>query len=41
FIENKELEQDDDDEYLNSGWADSGSLKRQFQGLNNISWKPK
>ncbi|XP_020283325.1 UPF0769 protein C21orf59 homolog isoform X2 [Pseudomyrmex gracilis] len=36
----KKLEQQDDDEYLNSSWADSSSLKRQFQGLNNISWKP-
>ncbi|XP_008545012.1 cilia- and flagella-associated protein 298 isoform X2 [Microplitis demolitor] len=39
--EMKKLEQDDDDEYLNSSWADSSSLKRHFQGLNNISWKPK
>ncbi|XP_017794577.1 PREDICTED: UPF0769 protein C21orf59 homolog [Habropoda laboriosa] len=36
----KKLEQDDDDEYLNSSWADGSSLKRHFQGLNNISWKP-
>ncbi|XP_012265903.1 cilia- and flagella-associated protein 298 isoform X2 [Athalia rosae] len=36
----KKLEQDDDDEYLNSTWADGSSLKRHFQGLNNISWKP-
>ncbi|XP_012215160.1 cilia- and flagella-associated protein 298 isoform X2 [Linepithema humile] len=36
----KKLEQDDDDEYLNSPWADSSSLKRHFQGLNNISWRP-
>ncbi|XP_014488578.1 PREDICTED: UPF0769 protein C21orf59 homolog isoform X3 [Dinoponera quadriceps] len=36
----KKLEQDDDDEYLNSPWADGGSLKRHFQGLNNISWRP-
>lgn len=37
----KKLEQDDDDKYLNSAWADSGSLKRSFQGLSNITWKPK
>lgn len=37
----KKLEQDDDDEYHNSTWADSGSLKRAFQGLGNISWRPK
>ncbi|XP_015585733.1 UPF0769 protein C21orf59 homolog [Cephus cinctus] len=36
----KKLEQDDDDEYLDTPWADGGSLKRNFQGLNNITWKP-
>ncbi|XP_046491002.1 protein tipE isoform X1 [Neodiprion pinetum] len=40
FVYFQKLEQDDDDEYLNSTWADGGSLKRHFQGLNNISWKP-
>ena len=35
----KRLEKDEDDSYLNSQWADSNSLKRQFQGINNISWK--
>ncbi|XP_059613575.1 cilia- and flagella-associated protein 298 isoform X2 [Phlebotomus argentipes] len=34
----KKLEQDDDDEYLNSSWADSGSLKRQVHGLDNIKF---
>lgn len=37
----KRLEEDDDDKYLNSSWADSNSLKKSFQGLSNISWKPK
>ncbi|XP_002155694.1 cilia- and flagella-associated protein 298 [Hydra vulgaris] len=37
----KKLEQDEFDSYLNSPWSDSSHLKRQFQGLNNISWKPK
>jgi len=37
----KKLEQDDDYEYYNAPWADSGSLKRSFQGMSNISWKPK
>lgn len=37
----KKLEQDDDDEYHNAPWADSSSLKRTFQGLTNVSWKPK
>lgn len=36
----KKLEQDGDDSYLNSAWADSQSLKRRFQGLSNITWKP-
>ncbi|XP_072946480.1 cilia- and flagella-associated protein 298-A [Epargyreus clarus] len=36
----KKLEQDDDDNYLNSKWADGQNMKRQFHGLNNISWKP-
>ncbi|XP_026479663.1 cilia- and flagella-associated protein 298 [Ctenocephalides felis] len=39
--EAKKLEQNDDDEYLNASWADSSSLKRQFHGLKNISWRPK
>ncbi|XP_077294626.1 cilia- and flagella-associated protein 298 isoform X3 [Arctopsyche grandis] len=37
----KKLEQDDDDEYLDTTWADSGSLKRHFQGLDSITWRPK
>ncbi|KAG8338728.1 hypothetical protein J6590_000407 [Homalodisca vitripennis] len=37
----KKLEQDDDDNYLDSAWADSKSLKRNFQGLSDISWRPK
>ncbi|XP_050669405.1 cilia- and flagella-associated protein 298-A [Leptidea sinapis] len=36
----KKLEQDDDDSYLNSKWADGHNMKRQFHGLDNISWKP-
>jgi hypothetical protein len=36
----QKLEQDDDDKYLDAAWADSGSLRRSFQGLSNISWKP-
>lgn len=39
--EHKKLETDEDDEYLNSSWADSSSLKKSFQGLSNISWRPK
>jgi len=36
----KRLERDADDSYLNSAWADGQELKRRFQGLSNISWKP-
>ena len=35
----KRLEKDEDDSYLDSKWADGNALKRQFQGINNISWK--
>ncbi|XP_018572102.1 UPF0769 protein CG18675 [Anoplophora glabripennis] len=37
----KKLEADDDDNYLNSEWADSQNLKKAFHGLHNISWGPK
>ena len=37
----KKLQQQDDDTYLDSNWADNQALKRQFQGLDNIQWKPK
>lgn len=37
----QKLEQDNDDQYHNSAWADSGALKRSFQGLGNIGWRPK
>ena len=37
----KKLSEQDDDSYLNSNWADNGALKRQFQGLNDIKWKPR
>ncbi|CAG9858183.1 unnamed protein product [Phyllotreta striolata] len=36
----KKLAQDDDDNYLNSDWADGQNLKRTFHGLRNISWRP-
>nr|XP_002127537.1 cilia- and flagella-associated protein 298-like [Ciona intestinalis] len=36
----KKLQEVEDDNHLNSQWADSNMLKRQFQGLNNISWRP-
>ncbi|XP_004933535.1 cilia- and flagella-associated protein 298-A [Bombyx mori] len=36
----KKLELDDEDAYLDSKWADKRNLKRQLNGLNDISWKP-
>ncbi|XP_058821590.1 cilia- and flagella-associated protein 298 isoform X2 [Topomyia yanbarensis] len=35
----KKLEQDDDDQYLNSSWSDSRSLKRQVHGLDDVKFK--
>ncbi len=37
----QQLEQNSDDSYMNSEWADQGSLKRKVLALDNISWKPK
>ncbi|XP_057307091.1 cilia- and flagella-associated protein 298-like [Hydractinia symbiolongicarpus] len=39
--EMKKLSEDEQDLHLNSDWADSAQLKRQFQGLNNVSWRPR
>lgn len=36
----KKLEEDEDDNYFNSEWADSSNLKKSFHGLKNISWRP-
>jgi len=36
----KKLEEDEENAYLDSAWADNKTYQRQFQGLNNISWKP-
>ncbi|KAF2345153.1 Protein of unknown function DUF2870, partial [Trinorchestia longiramus] len=36
----KKLDEDTDDSYLNSAWADSHNLQRQFHGLENIKWRP-
>lgn len=35
----KQLEQDDDNSYLNSKWSNNGSLKNQMQGINNIQFR--
>ncbi|XP_030648736.1 cilia- and flagella-associated protein 298 [Chanos chanos] len=37
----KKLDETDDDAYLNSEWSDRQALKRQFQGLADIKWRPK
>ncbi|XP_075710650.1 cilia- and flagella-associated protein 298 [Rhinoderma darwinii] len=37
----KKLEEDEDISYLNADWADSSSLKRQFQGVKDIKWRPR
>lgn len=39
-IFSQKLETDEDDSYLNSGWADPQSLKRQFHGVGNVKWRP-
>ena len=30
-----------EDSYLSSPWADSGQLKNQLQGINNVKWGPR
>lgn len=37
----KNLERDEDDQYLNSKWADSGDLKRQLHGLDKVDFRTK
>lgn len=37
----KNLEKDDDDQYLNSKWADNGDLKRQLHGLDKVDFRSK
>ncbi|CAF1069291.1 unnamed protein product [Adineta steineri] len=37
----KKLEENEDHSYMDSEWADSSALKRSFQGLNDIKWKPR
>jgi len=36
----KKLSEESSESHLDSAWADNQSLKRQFQGLNNIHFKP-
>jgi len=37
----KLAEADDDDECYNSAWADRSSLKKNFHGMGDLSWRPK
>jgi len=37
--EAKALEQNNEDDYMNSVWADPSQLKKQLHGQGNISWK--
>lgn len=37
----KRIENDDDDSYLDSAWANPRGLKNTFQGLEDVDWKPK
>lgn len=36
----KKLDENDDDDYLNSNWADNSQLKRQMHGLDNLKFRP-
>ena len=36
----QKLAENEEDTYLDSQWADNQYLRKQFQGLNNIKWKP-
>lgn len=39
--ENKRLMENADDDYLNSSWADPRRLKNYFNGVSDVSWKPR
>lgn len=41
WIKFQKLEAESEDAYLDSQWADSNQLKRQFHGMNNIKWGPR
>lgn len=36
----KKLDQNDDDSFLNSRWADNSSMKKQMHGLDNLKFRP-
>ena len=37
--EHKELEEDNEDSYLNSAWADTKNMKAQMHGTGQIKWR--
>jgi len=37
--EAKKLDEDNEDQYMNSAWADPKQLKGQLHGTGSISWK--
>lgn len=37
--EQKKLEENEEDQYLDSPWADPNALKRQLHGQGNINWR--
>ncbi|TPX72765.1 hypothetical protein SpCBS45565_g00158 [Spizellomyces sp. 'palustris'] len=39
--ENKKLVENDEDDYLHSPWANPKHLKSTFNGVGNVSWKPR
>ncbi|XP_013778146.1 UPF0769 protein C21orf59-like isoform X2 [Limulus polyphemus] len=39
--EMKKLEDNDEDDYMNSDWADNSLLKRSFHGMKDVKWKPR
>ena len=36
----QKLTEDANDSHMDAQWADNQSLRRQFQGLNNIQFRP-
>lgn len=36
----KKLDLNDEDQYLDSDWADNSQLKKACQGMDKISWRP-
>lgn len=37
--EQEKLKENEDDSYLNSGWASSKSLKSHFSGVSNVRFR--